>query len=682
MLIDYFKPLVDWIYLHPHWGSFFAFFISFFESIAIIGAVVPGIVFLTAIGALVGSNILPASEVFLCAMIGAMLGDTLSFMIGYHFHEKVRVIWPFYRFPYLITKGEIFFKRHGGKSVFLGRFAGPVRVITPVVAGMLNMSPWRFLMTTTVASPLWAISYLLPGILIGAASQELAPETAKRFLLMVVLVLLVLWCISWLLKRIFMWILHCLNRLIMAIWQSIQSTTLLKPIHSILKYSEQDSNHIPLILFFSILISALAFLFVSYNVIHHSILLSFNQPALHLMLSVRNDNLDKLMIGLTYLGEFKVLAVVILALSIWLIWKQYYRAAFFWILNSLLAMWAISIIKPIVHSLRPQVTMINHSGWSYPSGHSTLSVAIFGFLGVLMAKDSQPNNRGLIIGFAGILSLIIMSTRLYLTAHWLTDIVGGTLLGLTCVLFTTLLYRPHLHVNPMPRQLFMVALIALLFSWTYYFVNNFQYDLYAFKPQQASITVSLDEKEWWQDRKHYPLLYRLNRFGKASEIINVEWEGDLSTIQQKLLDRGWMKKPKINLALILAGLTSNNRNLQPPLITQLYHNEKPSLVLTKFLAGENKQLVLRLWMSDINLTNSPYPLWVGTISYHRPWEPDFLNLQKAQVRNALPASMLAINALEIDISGFRWKEVPMNDPSHINKKIDPDWSGRVLLIES
>ena len=139
------QPFLQWIGEHPHWSGLAVFLISLSESLAIVGLVVPGVVLMTAIGAMIGAGILPAWITLGWAILGAIAGDGISYWLGYHYHEHLRDFWPFRSYPALLARGEAFFKSHGGKSIILGRFIGPVRPMIPVIAGMMDMSPKRFL---------------------------------------------------------------------------------------------------------------------------------------------------------------------------------------------------------------------------------------------------------------------------------------------------------------------------------------------------------------------------------------------------------------------------------------------------------------------------------------------------------------------------------------------------------
>lgn len=62
-----------------------------------------------------------------------------------------------------------FSKKHGGKSVFFGRFLGPLRPIIPFFAGLSKMDKWQFLLWNVASGFLWATAHLLLGYFFGSA---------------------------------------------------------------------------------------------------------------------------------------------------------------------------------------------------------------------------------------------------------------------------------------------------------------------------------------------------------------------------------------------------------------------------------------------------------------------------------------------------------------------------------
>ncbi|HET6591871.1 MAG TPA: DedA family protein [Xanthomonadales bacterium] len=196
------QELLNWLNTHPGWGVLIVFAVSFFESLVLVGILLPGIVILFGIGTLIGLGLLDMVPVWAAASVGAFLGDSFSYALGRRFRGHLLDIWPFSRYPGLMERGTRFFHAHGAKSVIAGRFVGPLRPIIPAVGGMMGMKPSRFLAVDTMACVTWAPSFLLPGMLFGA-SLEVASEYTGRLAIMLVILLAALWMTWWGMRAIY-----------------------------------------------------------------------------------------------------------------------------------------------------------------------------------------------------------------------------------------------------------------------------------------------------------------------------------------------------------------------------------------------------------------------------------------------------------------------------------------------
>jgi undecaprenyl-diphosphatase len=184
----YLQILMDWLNQHPTWSGLIVFVVSLLESLVVIGLFIPGALVMFGVGALASVGVLALWPMLLWASAGAVIGDTLSYALGYRYQSHLRAVWPFHRYPHWLKRGEEFFRRHGGKSIVFGRFIGPVRPVVPVVAGMLQMPPNRFLTADILAALFWSPAYALPGVAFGA-SLRLASEVTTRL----VVIALFLW---------------------------------------------------------------------------------------------------------------------------------------------------------------------------------------------------------------------------------------------------------------------------------------------------------------------------------------------------------------------------------------------------------------------------------------------------------------------------------------------------------
>ena len=167
------QPMLAFIAAHSGWAAVVMFVTAFGESFAFLSLLFPGTGLLIAAGALTSAGTLPYLPVLAGAVAGAVLGDSVSFWIGRRFGEPIARIWPFTRHPDLLPNGIRFFARHGGKSIFIGRFFGPVRAVIPLVAGIMRMPPGRFWFANVTSALVWAPMLLFTGDLVGHLSERL-----------------------------------------------------------------------------------------------------------------------------------------------------------------------------------------------------------------------------------------------------------------------------------------------------------------------------------------------------------------------------------------------------------------------------------------------------------------------------------------------------------------------------
>src|SRR5689334_8225150 len=144
-MLEHAQDLLAWVGAHPRWALVLLFFVALVDSLFLIGAFIPAGVVLFAMGALVALGTLELWPTTLVAAVGTLCGDFLSFLIGRRYGERLFETRLLRRYPDLVSRGRAFFARHGGKSVLLARFLGPVRAITPAVAGAASMQAWLFL---------------------------------------------------------------------------------------------------------------------------------------------------------------------------------------------------------------------------------------------------------------------------------------------------------------------------------------------------------------------------------------------------------------------------------------------------------------------------------------------------------------------------------------------------------
>lgn len=146
----------------------FIFLVCIGEAVFILGLLVPSLPILLLVGGLIAEGALPFWPIYFAATLGAVIGDAISYGVGYWLKDRVKTVWPFTRYIGLIEKGEAFFARHGGKAIFIGRFITGVKAVIPGVAGMMGMKYGYFTFINVVSAFVWAAAHILPGMLLTA----------------------------------------------------------------------------------------------------------------------------------------------------------------------------------------------------------------------------------------------------------------------------------------------------------------------------------------------------------------------------------------------------------------------------------------------------------------------------------------------------------------------------------
>ncbi len=124
--------------------------------------------------------------------------------------------------------------------------------------------------------------------------------------------------------------------------------------------------------------------------------------------------------------------------------QRYFHAAI--ILASLLSLPAFYALKQLVRRARPVTDFVRDTGlhdYSFPSGHSTASMAVYGVLAYMALQDLPHPWNYVVCGALVFLIFFIGISRVYLGAHFPSDVLGGWLVGLIIISILVTLTRLH-----------------------------------------------------------------------------------------------------------------------------------------------------------------------------------------------------------------------------------------------
>ena len=611
---DIVSPLLQWLNANPQWAGLVVFAISAGESAPIFGTIVPGSITMTAFGALAGAGVIPLWSTLLWAIFGAIVGDGIGYWIGYYFKDKLHQVWPFKNNPEILAKGEVFFTKYGGMSVFIGRFVGPVRALVPIVAGMLGMKPLQFTLANVTSAIGWAPAYMLPGILLGAFSLELPPEIAVHVLMVLFIIFLFFILCIWILFKLFHLIQNQVNQLENWLWQGLKKRSYCTPITFLLKHHDKSRTHgqMNLALFF-LMTSALLLILICYIHLVGASHVLMNDVMYHFFRGIRtNPIIDNFMLNLTLLGEKQVILFAFTILFAWLLFCKRWRAALHILALSVLAVGSVFVIKHLVQNPRPWGILQNQDPFSLPSGHTTLATVFFLGLAYFISQ-SIPRLRSFIFSIAILLAFMVGMSRVYLGAHWFTDVLAAWLLGITILTMIVISYQRQPEKQISVLGLLSVSIVSLAMMFTVFHYQHFQQLQTNYKQISWPITET-SLQHWWDNKSQLPA-YRTSLFGFPSQRINLEWVGNIEEIREVLIAQGWTKPPARDLISTIHRVADISSTQYLPLISPQYLDKKPELILTR---QENKKtmLVIRLWDSNLNIANAKNAnLWVGIVDF-------------------------------------------------------------------
>lgn len=609
---DIVSPLLQWLNANPEWAGVATFAISAAESVAIIGTIVPGSVTMTAIGALAGAGVIPLGQTIFLAMLGAVLGDGISYWLGHYFKDRLRNMWPFRTNPGVLKSGETFVHRYGIMSIFIGRFVGPVRALVPLVAGMLGMKPLQFTIANIASAIGWAPAYMLPGILLGAASLELPPDIAVHVMLVLLMIFLFIMLCLWVTYKMLQLVHFQTEQLLTSIWHYLKKRRKYAPLTYFLKHHDPKHAYGQLNRAFYLVITASLFLLLVWAVKYNGASnLAANNTLFHFFRGIRNDYVDTIMINITLLGQKEVVLPVVVILFGWLLISKRWRTAAHTLALGVIAAGSVYALKNIIRSPRPWGILESPETYSMPSGHATLSLTLYMGLAFLLALSVQQKRRWLVYSVTFILPLAIGISRLYLGAHWLTDIISAWLLGSTLLLAVIISYQ-HKSEPPVPAFGIIFITIASL-TITFSMFHHFRFDTLKMMYTQENLPpVVITMNEWWEKNNALPG-YRTSLFGFPSQKINIEWVGTLDDIHKTLSSEGWKKPPMRDWISTLHRIADIKSTQYLSLISPQYLDQKPALILSRRTNTGKNLLVLRLWNSNRIISETRDTVWVGTV---------------------------------------------------------------------
>ncbi len=431
LLEDVSQALGNWTYLLV--GAF-----AFLETGAFVGLVVPGETVMLLGGAVAGQGEIDIYLLIGIAWFSAWAGDTTSFFIGrrlgrdFVLRNGPRVGISHERFHQV----EDYFGRHGGKTILIGRFISLVRALAPFVAGSSRMRYRAFVPYSILGTGLWASAHILIGYFFSRSIDTAAKYAGRGAFLLATTIVVVVGIVAavrflrepanrrGVVARMQE---HAATR-----WLLVVGRRLSPPARFIWGRLTPGGTFG---LEFTTLMAALAvalFVLISYTVV-----LSGDpgptggdMTAADLVAHIRTGWLIDVAKGITQLGSTAVILPLVLLASGALASARGWTELGVLAVGTLIILIGQHDIKDAVDRPRPAGSLVDTNGSAFPSGHSAHSVFYLWAALTFVVRLRPGMARATAVVVAGIaITALVGLSRVYLGAHYLSDVSGGWALG-------------------------------------------------------------------------------------------------------------------------------------------------------------------------------------------------------------------------------------------------------------
>ena len=623
-MASHLQTWVSYFSAHPEIALAAVFAASLLEALALIGTVIPGSSVVFTGGILIGLGVLDPWWTGAIAVVGAIMGDGISYWLGHHYREKIRTVWPLKNHPELMERGQAYFKKNGGKSVFLGRFLGPVRAIVPVIAGMTGMPAPRFYAMNVASAFAWAAAHLLPGLLFGA-SLQLAGAVSSRLVILLLIVALALWAVSQLVQ----W----------AYRRGLPRLALLRD-HAVAR-ARRKPGSFPARLVLSLLDPARAassalltavlllgggswLLFAALKtVIGQDSLSELDQSVYVALQGLRTVWGDHLMVTVAEVGGGIGTGLLIAGVAALFVAGRRWRILGYWLGAVGVAEVFAWLLKFTLGHSRPDSIYGNVQPFPFQSGHTVLSIAVYGFLALFLSHGKSDRQKIAATLVAIVLIMLVAFARLYLGLHWFSHVWASVGVGLVWLALISIAYLHHLgHERIRSWPLLGVIMAALGLTAAFYGGGRHHSDVARYAVRPTLQAMPLDD--WTGTGWRTLPASRSELAGESSEPFGLQWAGTAGQISGALRASGWQAPNRWTLANSLLWLLPTTQIGQLPVLPKFEYGEVQKITFIK-VTDSGERLVLRLWPLHRDVTPDPAlpprPLWIGMVAMEHTLHP-------------------------------------------------------------
>lgn len=634
MLDHWLMSLMPAIQALHGWIYWIALLAALVETVLVIGLFLPGSTMLLLLGALSASAGGPSFlGILVFGVAGATLGDNINYWLGRRYGQRWTRdgLWLLRREH--IEKAHAFFDRHGGKSVFLSRFIPSLKEVAPFVAGSVGMSPRWFFLWNLLGALGWGLQWVGAGY-VFARSLSLAQQWLSRSAIAMALLALS-FVLLWYLRRLMLrhgpaWWAAAVStsRAFAQILRENPELQALRRRHPRLfgllaaRLERSRFEGLPL----TLLGAAFVYLLLLFGGLVEDVIVSdpivaLDHSVVELVAALRTPGWVAASVWISGLGVWPVVLAILLATGFWL-WASRRREYVLPLLLSVGGSVAFTFAgKLAMHRPRPLDAAVHEVSYAFPSGHATVAVSLFGFLAYIGLRElrSWPARVNLFFAWV-VLALLLGASRIVLDVHYLSDVLGGYLVGdlwlLVAIGWTEWLRSRTPSAPPTPvRTGAWIGLAGVLLVAAVYTANTLRYPPQPLQPPaqaQAAHILPQDVQPFLA--AHLPHEVRTALGAPAQPLSLALLTGNERQLRALLASGGWQAAGKPSFGALLRLWRQGLSDLRTPPAPLFWNGELYALAFNRAVGQgkARKVLTLMLWRTPYR-SRSKQLLWVGIV---------------------------------------------------------------------
>lgn len=594
MVTDHIELIAAMIRRHIAWAPVFAFAVAFLESLPFVGLFVPGTSLLLGLGAAAAMSGASLWTILAAAALGATLGTWISYETGRAQRGRLHQNAFLRARPKVLAAGEALFHHHGAASVAIGRFLPVMRPMVPMIAGAFGLEAKRFHVVNIVSVLLWAPAFILPGAAAGFTASAIGGGAAVTLILLAAALALAVFLLRGLARqidRLESLLGPAANRVLARAqtappWLASLARLALAPERAADRWRLAAASASVLLVVYVLNLGA--------DVVSQRSIVRADVAVANLLYGLRAPWLDRVMMMASALGDGGQRTAVTVLATLYLLWRRRWRWALALALVMAGAAVATPAFKTAFHVARPSTLYSGAEAYSFPSGHATSAAALYLTLAWMASRALARSWRPLVWALAAAMILVTAVSRVYVGAHWPSDVIAGMALGgalaSLAIAFAAGAAKPTARMNPRFDGLgFVTAILLVAVALGPHAFAKAQrlYAPYLQAGPTPRETATLT-------RAPIPLR-RIDLLGQPEEPFVALWRAPPGQLEARLRRDGWRPAPAWSWPGALAALDGDADLRHLPSPTVLHEGRPAALTLVAPGASANDRRILRLW---------------------------------------------------------------------------------------